>query len=378
MRVPLVLTFASLLLSPLASSAGQTAQARMYCISVRLNQGTDAFGDTLTVNSTGTPGGAGEMIPWGQAPQREYDPYATFLYTSVATLYDSTYDSTFVDGTFTVNLPELVDLNTNGYPDFFEVSQGVDTNAYNSSYHFGFPVGNGAIWTTWLRAAGSSSGTCTLYWPDYQSSFSHPFQILEYTGSLSYTPGSNSVAATVNLKQTGAATNTLAGSLTFTKSLNDRMNTLNLQYGNLSDASQQRHWFTNHVFYRNLTWPTNYSGYVEFDDDGTQNTAYSYAFWVLSITDTNDVNRNGIPDFSDDPQVVPPSGPRPPQIALAQTSTNLLMQISGDIGYTHTVQTASSLPGVWQDVLSVTLTNSPQTIPLPPGPAPSYWRVFAK
>ena len=47
--------------------------------------------------------------------------------------------------------PELVDENGNGYPDFFEVSQGVDTNAYNGAYHFSFPVGSGAIWTTWFR-----------------------------------------------------------------------------------------------------------------------------------------------------------------------------------------------------------------------------------
>ncbi|MGH7973454.1 MAG: hypothetical protein ACREIC_32460, partial [Limisphaerales bacterium] len=355
-----------------------TAQARMYCISIRLNQATDASGDTFSVNSSGTADGAGEIIPWGAPPQRELQPFPPIVYTSVASLYDSTYDYTFVDGsTFTIYLPELVDSDNNGSPDFFEVSQGIDTNAYNGSYTFGLPVGKGAIWTTWYRAPGSSSGTCTDYLPDYMSSFTHPFDLLEYTGSVDYTPGSNSVTAALTLKQTGSPANTFTGSMVFQKTPSDPKNTLALQYGRLADASQQTHWFTNHLFYRDVAWPTNYAGYVEFDDDGNQNTFYPYAFWVLTITDTNDVNGNGIPDFSDDPQPGQSTQPRPPQLALTLTSTNLLLRISGDVGHVHTVQTAPTLPGTWQDVTSLTLTNDPQLVPLTRSASSAYWRVFA-
>ncbi len=350
----------------------------MFCISVRLDPATDSYGDMLSVNSTGTPDGAGELLPWGLPPQREIDQPPVILYTSVATLYDSTFDITAVDGGFTVYLPELVDANTNGYPDFFEVSQGVNTNSYNSSYNFGSVIGSGPIWTTWFRAPSSSQGTCTLYLPNYQSSFTHSFEILEYTGPLVYTPGSNSVSATVALKQTGAATNTFQGSLQFAKSPTDRMNQLTLQFGKLLDASQQTHWFTNHVFFRNLNWPTNYSGYVEFDNDGTQNTPYPYAFWVLSITDTNDINQNGIPDFSDDPPAGQPVLPRAPQLALTATPTNFLLTLHGDIGHLHTVQTSSVLPGNWQDLLSLTLTNDPQVIPVPLRGTTEFWRAFAQ
>src|SRR5262249_23292165 len=149
-------------------------------------------------------------------------------------------------------------------------------------------------------------------------------------------------------KQTGATANTLQGSMQFRKSTTDPMNTLNLVQGTFKDASQKTLSFTNHVFSRNLNWPTNYSGYVEFDDDGTQNTPHPYAFCVLSIPDTNDVNHNGIPDFSDVPQNPQPPPPRPPRLALTATSTNLLLSISGDTGHTHIIQTTPVLPGNWQ------------------------------
>src|SRR5215467_627591 len=131
----------ALFLIPLAAFPAQMAQVRMYCVSVQLNQATDSYGDMLGVNSTGTPAGAGELIPWGMPPQREIDLPPAILYSSVAYLYDSLYNETYTDGGFTLNLPELVDLNGNGYPDFFEVSMGVDTNSYNGAYNFGFPIG---------------------------------------------------------------------------------------------------------------------------------------------------------------------------------------------------------------------------------------------
>lgn len=380
MKPRLILLVAGLSLLPWMALGAHTAQARMYCVTVRLNQGTDGLGDTFSVNSSGTADGAGEIIQWGEPPQRELQPFPPILYTSIASLYVKQYAFTFVDSGLIIYLPELVDSDNNGIPDFFEVAQGIDTNAYNGSYHFGLPVGNGAIWTTWLRAPGSSSGTCTDYFPDYPDSpptFTHTFDILEYTGSVNYTPGSNTVTAALSLKQTGSPANTYNGTLTFQKSSSDPMNTLALQSGRLADAAQQTHWFTNHVFSRDAAWPTNYAGYIEFDNDGTQNTYYPYAFWVLTITDTNDVNGNGIPDFSDDPQPGQSTQPRPPQLALTLTSTNLLLRISGDVGHLQTVQTSPTLPGNWQTVTSFTLTNDPQVVPLTPSDAPAYWRVFA-
>ena len=86
---------------------------------------------------------------------------------------------------------------------------------------------------------------------------------------------------------------------------------------------------------------------------------YPYGTWILSIDDTNDVNHNGIPDFSDDP---PSTLPSRPSLTLRPTATNLWLTIHGDTGHVHQVQQSLSLPASrtatnWQTVLSVTLTN---------------------
>src|SRR5437899_2194776 len=81
--------------------------------------------------------------------------------------------------------------------------------------------------------------------------------------------------------------------------------------------------------------------------------------WVRSIHDTNDVNHNGIPDFSDVPQSVP--APHAPQLALVLSSTNVLLSVSGEVGHLLDLQQTLSIPATnWQTVVSVTLTNDPQ------------------
>jgi hypothetical protein len=126
-----------------------------------------------------------------------------------------------------------------------------------------------------------------------------------------------------------------------------------------------------------IPWTTNYYGFVEFADGDPNTAAPDYLIWMLSIDDLNDANHNGIPDFSDDPLTA--SGPRPPQLALAWSSTNLLFSLSGDVGHLHELQQTLSLPATnWQTIASVTLTNDPQAISIPfaQGP-PIFWRALA-
>ena len=150
------------------------------------------------------------------------------------------------------------------------------------------------------------------------------FTLIEYTGPLTYTPGSNTVSAAVNLTQTGNPANTLHGPIVFAKSSTDRFNTLTNQPGVWTNASSQTLSFDNEIFSRDIpTWPTNYVGYVYFADGDPSTASPDYQLWVLSINDTNDANANGIPDFSDNPASVTP--PRAPHLSLAPGSTNLLL-----------------------------------------------------
>jgi len=202
------------------------------------------------------------------------------------------------------------------------------------------------------------------------------FEVLEYRGLLTYTPGSNTVAATMDLAQTGDLSNTLQGALAFVKNATNRFNELELQAGAWTNAAAQSLIYTNDSFLRDLVWPTNYYGFVEFDD-GELNTAEAdYWLWMLSIDDLNDSDHDGIPDFSDDP--APPA--RRPTLTLTRGPTNLWLNISGTVGRLHEIQGADSVPGTnWQTVLSLTPTNDPQAVSLPlPSTMEKYWRAQAQ
>lgn len=348
----------------------ETAQARLYGMSLRFQQGT-TFGGTLNLSTIGGPPYNGELLPtFGDSSGNPWGSGLALVWSGMA-------DS----GTIYVNLPLGVDANNDGYDDFFETSQGVasgvSSGTYSTSMYF-----SGTVTATWNRAAGSASGTCVLnlnddLWGDL-GNFTCPFTLIEYAGPLTYTPGSNTVSATVNLAQTGNSANTLRGPIVFTKSSTDPFNTLTNAAGTWTNASSQTFSFDSETFTRGApTWPTNYGGYVFFADGDPSTASPDYQLWVLAIDDTNDANANGIPDFSDNPATVTP--PRAPHLSLARGSTNLLLTISGSIGHTNQILGVSSLTSTnWQVAQTFLQTNDPQVVSLPlPSGGPKYWRVVA-
>jgi hypothetical protein len=364
----------------LAGRAAQNASARIYCLSFMLHPGTTIYGDEISVNSTGgTTAGNDEMSPWGLPPGGDLMLLGPQTYSSGLNLYDGYYQY-WSYGTITIYLPELTDTNNNRFPDFFEVSLPCSASSSGALSYFDPYLGdvNDTLAVTWSRAAGSKSGACQLtpgnaYW----GTFTHAFEILEYTGTLSYTPGSNSITGSIALTQTGNSASTMAGPLNFVKSSDDHFNQLTNQPGVWTNASLRSMAFTNHPFTRDVGWPTNYAGYIEFDDDASFYTFYPFALWVLSINDTHDANHNGIPDFSDDPQ--PGAPPRRPLLSLTRSANNVWLTISGDTNHVHQVQESLVLPATnWQNVLSVTLTNDPQTVPLAVPGRTKFWRVQAQ
>ena len=363
---PLFMLFAAgTVLFSTASYGAETAQARLFCYSLRFAEGT-TYGGTLDLSTiSGTSNG-------------ELWTYPDNTGASHFSLYDGGYGT--IPGTIQyVYLPPVADANGNGFNDFFEVSQGLANTVTSGRYTT--VISEGDITATWSRPAGSKDGTCILNFNDDTygdlGDYTCPFEVIEYTGPLAYTPGSNMVSATVNLAQTGKPANTLQGPIVFDKSVTDRFNTLTNQPGVWTNAVSQTLTFDNEVFTRNPAWPTNYAGYVFFAD-GDPNTAEpDYQVWVLSVDDTNDASANGIPDFSDDPAVTLP--PRAPQLSLAPGATNLWLTISGDVGHTNEIQEISSLAStIWQTTLSLMLTNNPQAVSLPlPTSQTKFWRVLA-
>jgi hypothetical protein len=334
-------------LASAVSQGAETAQARLFCYSLRFQQGT-TFGGTLNLSSTGGSPYNGELLPtFGDSSG---NPWGSYFF-----IYYGGYGN--IPGTIYVNLPAVTDANNNGFDDFFEVSRGVSTTSTSGSESTG--LSSGSVTATWSRSAGSANGTCQLHFIDDTygdlGTYSCPFTLLEYTGPLTYTPGSNTVPASVNLTQTGNAANTLRGPITFVKIPTDRFNTLTNQAG---------------------AW-TNYAGYVFFADGDRTTAGADYQLWVFSIDDTNDANANGIPDFSDDPAAVTP--PHAPHISLVLGTTNLLLTINGDLNHTNQIQQIGALGSTnWQTIQSFWQTNASQTfsLPLPTG-SPKYWRVVA-
>jgi hypothetical protein len=369
-RLVLVLSL-SLLVNPMLLWAGEVAQARIYCLSLRFQTATTkVFGLAYTLDlATGSADSPnGELAP--------LDLQQT-VQGSGFVLFDPTL-ATDITGSISFNRPPDTDDNTNGFPDFFEVSQPVSATSTQGSFQVDGDFEEGTVKATWKRDAGSRTGTCTLHLegsmfgalPD----FTHTFELLEYTGVMNYTPGSTNVTGGISLAQSDNLSNTLAGALEFAKVETNRFNEFTLQVGNWTNAAAQTLSFTNSYFQRDLAVNTNYYGLVIFDDGDPNTPESDYRLWVLSIDDANDANGNGIPDFSDDPVVTPG---RPPLLKLEKAASNLLLSISGEIGTVHDVQEIASLMQTnWTTTLSLTLTNDPQIVQLPlPTNAASFWRV---
>lgn len=363
--------FLAAVLSFLPGSVGgaQTAQTRLYCLSLKFQQGRSESAYYSLNLTTLNAGINGELAPTFTSPTH-------FSYLEVT---DELFGG-YLGGYLEMNVPSGGDANRNGWPDFFEVAQPVSAT---SAGNYTIPgLGSGTVQASWGRAAGESVGTCILkFKPNTYytwETFTHTFELLEYTGPLTYTPASNTVPATVALQRTGNDTILLGGLASFVKVATDRFNKLTLQTGSWTNEVQQELLFTANLLDRDPEYPTNYYGYFDFAD-GDPNTADpDYATWVLSIDDLNDADHDGIPDFSDDPAAVSP--PRSPRLSLAPGVTNLWLTISGTVGATSHIQSTTNLASPdWQPVLTVKLTNDPQTVSLPrPVCDASFWRVVAE
>jgi hypothetical protein len=360
----------SLLVNPVLVFGGEVAQARIFCFSLRFQTATTKlFGldYTLDLTSGSNTSPNGELV---DLDLQQTVHGSGFVLGDPIQVIDIT-------GSITFERPPDTDDNTNGFPDFFEVSQPVNTTITQGSFQVDGDFEEGTVKATWKRDAGSRTGTCTLHLevsslvlPD----FTHTFELLEYTGALSFTPGTTNVTAAINLAQSDNSPSTLAGTLELIKAVTNRFNEFTLQIGNWTNAAAQTLSFTNSYFQRDLAVKTNYYGLVIFDDGDPDTPEPDYRLWVLSIDDVNDANANGVPDFSDDPAITPG---RPPLLKLEKAASNLLLSIRGEIGRVHELQEIASLIQTnWTTTLSLTLTNDPQVVQLPlPTNAARFWRV---
>ena len=347
---------------------GGTAQAHLSNNSVRMYPGKCSCGFGLTWTMyfssffTEDPTQAnGEIAPLNQPAARTH---WTYLVLEDPSLFAS---ATYAE----LDLP-TADANGNGTPDFFEVNQAISASS-SGTYSVIWSPGYGQLMFQWTRAAGSPQGSCRLTMIDpilgQMGPFTHAFELTGYTGELDYSPGTNSITATIRLEKDGPASDVLEGAMSLVKVATNRFNLLTLLGGNWTHQTEVFS-FGDCQLTRDPAHPTLYLGTL-------QNIGGAYGSWKLSIVDTNDANGNGIPDFSDDVAAVTP---RRPVLSLSSVQTHLLLSVSGDVGHTHLVQEATSPNSTdWTTVQNLTLTNDPQTVTLPlPTSSPTFWRVKAQ
>jgi len=359
------------LLFTFTSHAVQTADARLHCWSLRFQRATavDGIGFEWRLDLTTLSQGVN-----GELALDFFD--SGYTHSSYVDLYYEWDEVTF-SGATALDVPDAGDANGNGFPDFFEVSQPVNGLVSEGVFQCDPYFIGAALQATWYRDAGASMGFCQLSVPDPFSSFGrltfvHTFELIEYKGQLTYTPGSNSVAGFLSLTQTNSG-NQLNGPVVFERSAMDPFNELTLETAFLTNSSLQvLSLYTNTFFFRELAWPTNYFGSVELQDGDPATPEEDYFRWQLSLDDLNDADGDGIPDFSDDPAVAPPA---PVSLHVALGITNVWITLQGEVGTLLEIQSAGTpLTPQWVTVRSLTLTNNPQTESLPRPAATTFWR----
>jgi hypothetical protein len=348
-----------------ACFSAQNAQAKIWCLSLRFQRGADQNNLSSLDLTTIPPAINGELAPdFSNSASTHY----SYLY-----LTDDLYgDQTRI---LALDVPASADTDNDGFEDFYQVDRAVAGSSGSGTFQLSV-YGEGAATAKWHRDAGSKDGVCMLTLnvnAFTKQTYTMPFELIEYSGPLTYTPAATDVPGRIRLVQTGNSDNAIAGAVQLAKISTNRFNALTLRAGDWTNAQSQTMSFIDGRISRDTRWPTNYFGYVDFTDGDPNASEQDFQTWMLSIDDPNDADQDGVPDLSDDIRVVPPRGPI---LSLSRSATNLVLTIGGETNRVYEIQEIAALASTnWQTVSSLTLTRDPQTVELPLPPSPRFWRV---
>ena len=358
----------ALLLGVHTDAGAAQAEARLHCLSVRfplVSAVSSGLNYTLALSTLFAMDGEasnGELAP---LPKTAATTHGTFFRLTGDLLVEPLFGSVFLD------VPLSADANTNGVPDFFEVSQEVKSTATRGSFES--IIAPGKVTLTWSRRAGAKTGNCQIVLEELNLTFTNTFDLAEYSGTLNYqnTLSSSNFSGGIRLEKVAETSKILSGLLGFRK---DGIDRIALPAGFLTNDLGQAVAFESidEVTRRG----TNYVAQFQFADGDLTTKAEDYTSWIMRIGDPNDSNRDGVPDLSDAGTARPPLAPA---LSLRLANGSLLLSISGEIGKLHQVETMSVLGGsAWTLATSVVLSSDPQTVPLPlPTNASrtAFWRV---
>ncbi len=336
---------------------GAQVQVHLSCLSLRLASATaqkSGLNYTATVGSDATASN-GEL---GPAPNGTPSSYGGSLNWTDPTTHNQ------VTLRFVVDVPPPADTNQNGVDDFFEAALEVPVTMTEGSYQNPGDGLDHGLTATWSRPANSKNGLCALNLVDLGLVFQHPFELIEYDGSLSYTNAASPFTGWVELQQFQNPTNTLAGEATLWLNNTNRLDLADGAWANAAGTAMPFGVPTP------LTRTgTNYLALFAFADGDPTTPQDDYTDWTLLLCDAHDYNGNGIPDLSDP---LPP-----PQLTLNLDSQGLVLRLQGVVGQSYCLEQLSDLnEDDWSPVQTLMLTNATQAIPLgPPAPGAQFYRV---
>jgi hypothetical protein len=345
----------------------QIAQARLFNGSIKMHRGPCSCGFGLTwylhfsTYGTDDPSRANEEL--APIPQPAAYTHWSYMILEDPSMYGSM-------SLVQLDLP-TTDSNGDGILDIVDTTRAV-SSATAGTYENDW--GQQVIKAVWNRGEGLTQGTCDITLKDSilgdLGPFHNTFEVVQYEGTVKYTPGSNNVATSMLLTKVGDASFQFEAAMSFIKSATNRFDELDSEAATWTHSVNGPVDFGAAILIRDPARPSNYRASL-------QTAGGSYASWWLSIEDPNDADHDGIPDLSDD--LLAPRVPRKPSLSLDCTPTDLKLTIAGDVGSAHRILEANSpTAAVWMTVREVMLTTDPQIIslPLPVGQS-KFWRVEA-
>ncbi len=370
------------------AGAKELAKVSLHCLSIRCDPVVTNFGGVSYQLAFGILERL-DMPPSGELRPGFEDSIGTFK--SLRGFYQITSPrlTSVASDDFSVNLPRLVDRNGNGIYDFYEVSEAVDEIAKINVFEA--PEGGGTVEAAWFRPANSSRGVVSLHLisaglNSLDTTFKVPFQILEYSGTLDYRPGDPSITAETKLVSTDLSNAVLSGPFNFSRIDSDFLAAV---AGVWTNSARGKVAFQAYISDTNQTAVigrigSKYEGLLAFDE-GSLRRGDSVVYdtlgniqpivWDLLISDTNDFDGNGIPDFSDTNS--PPELQIPPNLTVEVFAAQVELNLTGQSGRSYAIESATDLAAhQWMLEASVTLLSDQRRVSIPlPISASTFWRA---
>lgn len=284
------------------------AELSLVSLSVRFQDATaEVDGSPVTLKLTLTDSGEGyngelanSLLPEDPSELLEIGGGGEYYsHFSIVEVLDSD-DFPIFFGFIELDVPPVVDSNSDGLPDFFDpdlAQASVTTSGVYEDFYFG---DTGSVSAVWSRPAGQAAGTCVLTVASSPTAlpedvtFDATFEIVTYTGTLAYDRLDDTSQGTLDLEVSPSAgmdvDSVLTGPMNFARTSDD---ILDIDDGTLTgDSSQDRPFMATYADRHGdaflgtleMDWVTGKAGY------------YS---WAVRIGNNGDQDQDGVPDLSD-------------------------------------------------------------------------------